>query len=113
MVSIAFLAREWAYGTTYRLLLDQRIDNSAGSTATQRFDFEGRHVVPLILMRDDLVVFRAALRRDATLRAEIRPVRQISYAVRAGDRVVCRGDAAGTTALACTIPAESDAVELS
>ena len=112
IASVAFLGREWAYGTTYRLLLDQRIDNPAGSGATQRFDLESSHVVPLIFMRDDRVAFRAALQRDATLRAEFRPSLQAGYTIRSGDRILCRGELRSSARLACEIPGDVSSVEI-
>ena len=70
---VALIAREWAYDTTYRLSLEERADVAAHSAATQRFDLENGRVVPQILVRDERLAFPTTIRRDAHVRAEIRP----------------------------------------
>ena len=44
------ISRNWAYVTTYRLYLSQRVDNAARSAAAQRFDIEDARVVPQICL---------------------------------------------------------------
>jgi len=41
LVVVLLIARNWAYVTTYRLYLDDRLGGGAGSDAVQRFDVEG------------------------------------------------------------------------
>ncbi len=71
-VTSALIVRQWAYATTFRLYLDGRADDRTHSAATQRFDLEGRFVVPKILMHDDRAAFRTAIGHDSTIRAAIR-----------------------------------------
>jgi len=51
LVVVLLIARNWAYVTTYRLYLDDRLGGGAGSDAVQRFDVEGAGVVPQIVTR--------------------------------------------------------------
>lgn len=115
LITLAVLVREWAWGTTYRLYLDRRIDASASSTATQRFDLEHGHVMPQIVMHDDRVMFRAAIGRDSVIRAEVRPqgLAQDQVLRRAPDgaRTLCAGVVSRPGPLACQFPSGSGTLE--
>jgi lysophospholipase L1-like esterase len=110
-LTLAFMAREWAYATTYRLSLHDRLDASRPSAATERFDLEAGHVVPKIVTRDDTLTFRPALHRDGTLRVAAVADRPAAYEIRirrnAGTDVRDGALAAGTTTLAVPVPADS------
>ena len=61
--------RNWAYVTTYRLYLSQRVDNARRSVAARRFEIEDARVVPQIVSRDgDMIAFKTAFGRPSTLR---------------------------------------------
>jgi len=73
LIASGVILKQWAYATTYRLLLDGRVDDSAHSLATQRFDLEDGRVVPKILMGEDHILFRTGIGQASTIRAEVRP----------------------------------------
>ncbi|MGZ5228316.1 MAG: hypothetical protein ACXWCS_29520, partial [Burkholderiales bacterium] len=111
------IARNWAYVTTYRTYLNQRVDEASRSAAAQRFDIEGTHVVPQIAMRDDdRVSFTTALGRSSTFRVQVRPVEHGHYEIRwhdaAGDRVLSKGDVTAPANVTCAIPADGGRIEL-
>ena len=69
IVVLLVIARNWAYVTTYRLLLDRRI-GADGSAAAQQFDIEGSRVVPLIVTRGpERVAFATEIGKDSTIHA--------------------------------------------
>jgi lysophospholipase L1-like esterase len=115
---IALLAlRNWAYVTTYRLYLEQRVDDARESTAAQQFDVEGSHVVPRIVTRGrDHVAFKAAIGQDSTIYAIVRPAGRARYEISLRDgtdrRVLARGDVQTPTAVACPFPTGNGVVEL-
>ena len=122
MLSVAALAvgllivRNWAYVTTYRLYLSQRADPGARSAAAQRFDIEGTRVVPQIVSRDDdLIAFKTAVGRPATLRVDIRPSGRATYEIRWREgstvELMARGDIAAPISFSHAIPARSGVIE--
>jgi hypothetical protein len=111
------IARNWAYVTTYRLYLNQRVDDASRSAAAQRFDIEGIHVVPQIAMRDDdRVAFTTAIGQSSTFRVQVRPIEHAHYEIRwrdsAGDRVLSTGDVTAPTNVTSAIPAGGGRIEL-
>lgn len=94
LITTGVIARRWAYATTYRLFLDQRIDDSPESSATQRFDLEQGRVVPKILMRDDRVTFRTRIEQDSTILADVLLAQDATFEIhlrqQGVDRVVAR-----------------------
>jgi hypothetical protein len=75
LVVVLLIARNWAYVTTYRLYLDDRLGGGAGSAAVQRFDVERSGVVPQIVTRGPgRLAFSTDVRQDSTVRVELRPV---------------------------------------
>ena len=117
LVTSWVITRQWAYAATYRLFLDQRIDDSPGSAATQRFDLEDGRVMPKILMRDDRVVFRTQIGQDSTIRATLRPAPGAAFEVHlrhpGGDRVLAHAAAmTGPTALSIPFPTGTGEIEM-
>jgi lysophospholipase L1-like esterase len=111
------IARQWAYAATYRLFLDQRVDDSPQSAVTQRFDLEHGRVVPKILMRDDRVVFRTQIGRDSVIRADLRATPGAAVEIRVrqpgGDHVVAPTVATSDpVAVAIPFPAGTGEIEL-
>ncbi len=111
------IARNWAYVTTYRTYLNQRVDEASRSAAAQRFDIEGTHVVPQIAMRDDdRVSFTTALGRPSTFRVQVRPVERAHYEIRwhdaVGDRVLSQGDVTAPANVTGAIPPGGGRIEL-
>ena len=131
-VAIALLAiRNWFYVTTYRFYLDQRVSGTHDvrqSTAAQRFDVEGRHVVPQIAARErDRIGFQAAVGRPSTLHVDVRPgsnasgdasntIARARYEIRLReggvDRRLASGDTAVPVSVACPLPSGVGTVEL-
>ena len=110
------IARNWAYVTTYRLYLPQRVDNAARSAAAQRFDIEDASVVPQIVSReDDLIAFKTAVGRPSTLRVGVRPSGRASYEVRWRDgstvELLARGTVSAPVAVTHAIPARAGVIE--
>jgi hypothetical protein len=63
------ILRNWAYVTTYRLYLEQRIDDGGHSTATQQFDVEGSRVVPRIVTHGrEHIAFASAIGPSGLIR---------------------------------------------
>jgi lysophospholipase L1-like esterase len=117
LITSAVIVKEWAYAATFRLLLDARVDDSPSSTATQRFDLEGEHIVPKILMHDDRVLFRSEIGQDSRIRAEVRPAPGAAFEVhlrrRGGDEVIAQ--AAGLSAplsLAAPFPSGTGEIQI-
>jgi lysophospholipase L1-like esterase len=100
LITTGVIARRWAYATTFHLFLDQRIDDSPGSSATQRFDLEGSRVVPKILMRDDRVIFRTRIGQNSTIRADVQASNGAGFEVhvrqKGVDQVVARAESLST-----------------
>jgi hypothetical protein len=66
LMVVLLIARNWAYVTTYRLYLDDRLGGGAGSAAVQRFDVEQSAVVPQIVTREpDRLAFSTDVRQDS------------------------------------------------
>ena len=79
---VLLIARNWAYVTTYRLYLDDRLGGGAGSAAVQRFDVEQSGVVPQIVTRGpDRLAFSTDVRQDSTVRVQLRPMQRSSYSI--------------------------------
>ena len=73
------VVHDWAYVTTYRLYVSQRVDNAQRSAAAQRFDIENARVIPQIVSRDDdLVAFKVSVGQASTLQVGVRPVARAS-----------------------------------
>jgi lysophospholipase L1-like esterase len=104
LVTSGVIARRWAYSTTFHLFLDQRIDDSPRSAATQRFDLEGSRVVPRILMRDDRVTFRTKIGQDSTIRADVLPEPGAGFEVRVRQEGVARVIASGAGSTKAPVP---------
>ncbi len=124
IATLLVIVRQWAYVTTYRLYLDQRVDDARNSTAAQRFDIEDGHVVPKIVMTDDRVSFRAAVGRDSTILAIASPASRTA-AVPAGpsryeihirqdgvDRTAARGEVTEPTPIECRLPTGNGVIEV-
>jgi hypothetical protein len=116
MAVALLIVRNWAYVTTYRLYLNQRVDEASRSAAAQRFDIEGTRVVPQIAMRDDdVMAFTTAIGRPSRLYVQVRPADRARYEIRwhdaAGDRVLSQGDVAAPAAISSAIPAAGGRVE--
>ena len=118
-VAIALLVlRDWAYVTTYRLYLDQRADEAGDvrqSTAAQRFDVEGRRVIPQIAARDrDRIAFTAAVGRPSALHVSLRPIDRARYEIRfeAGgvDRLLAQGETSVPISVVCRLPSGTGTV---
>jgi hypothetical protein len=111
------IVRNWAYVTTYRLYLSQRVDNAPRSVAAQRFDIEDGIVVPQIASRDhDTIAFKATVGRPSTLRVGVRPSGRAVYEIRWRDEstviVLARGEVTGPVTIAHAIPARAGVVQL-
>src|SRR5207245_3154418 len=83
--------------TTYRLYLDQRVGDVRHSTAAQRFDVEGRRIVPQIATRDrERIAFPIAIDRPSTIHVDVRAEDRARYELHfhhAGrDERLARGD---------------------
>jgi len=117
LVVVLLIARNWAYVTTYRLYLDDRLGGGAGSDAVQRFDVEGAGVVPQIVTRGpDRLAFATGVRQDSTVRVQLRPLRRSSYAIRWHDdgrsAVLAEGSVEAPTAIVAAYPGGSGVIEL-
>jgi len=116
IVTLLLVFRQWAYVTTYRLYLDHRVDDAAGSTATQRFDVEEGRVVPKIVMRDDRVSFRAAIGQDSTILAKVSAAGPSSYEIHVHqngtDCLVARGDMTEPTFVVVGFPTGNGVIEV-
>jgi lysophospholipase L1-like esterase len=111
------IVRNWAYVTTYRLYLAQRVDVASHSAAAQRFDIEDAVVVPQIASRgDDVIAFNAAVGRPSTLHVGVRPSGTVGYEIRWRDgaevAVLARGEAAAPLTIVRQIPARAGVLEL-
>ena len=111
------IVRNWAYVTTYRLYLSQRVDAASHSAAAQRFDIEDAIVVPQIASRgDDVIAFKAAVGRPSTLHVGVRPSGPVGYEIRWRDgaevAVLARGEAAAPLTVVRQIPARAGVLEL-
>ena len=110
------IVRNWAYVTTYRLYLSQRVDNAARSAAAQRFDIEDARVVPQIVSRDDdLIAFKTAVGRPSTLRVGVRPSGRAGYEVRWREgstvELLARGEVSAPVTVTHAIPARAGVLE--
>jgi lysophospholipase L1-like esterase len=117
LVVVLLIARNWAYVTTYRLYLDQRIDASDRSSATQQFDVDHARVVPRIVTRgSERVSFAADVRQDSTIRVELRPAGPATYTLAWHDgsrsRVLATGAVDSATSIVSVVPLGSGVVEL-
>jgi lysophospholipase L1-like esterase len=117
LIVLILLARQWAYVTTYRFYVDHALSGRQ-SAVTQRFDVDGRRVVPRIATRQAArVSFDAAVSTPATFHADIDPIAPVHYQIswNSGTRrqVLAAGVAAGRTAVARGLPASAGVVELS
>jgi lysophospholipase L1-like esterase len=117
LITTGVIARRWAYATTFHLFLDQRVDDSPGSLATQRFDLEDNRVVPKILMRDDRVTFRTRIEQDSTIRADVLPSPGAGFEVHVRqegvDQIVARADSVSKpVAVFASFPRGTGDVEL-
>jgi lysophospholipase L1-like esterase len=111
------IVRNWAYVTTYRLYLSQRVDHDSRSAAAQRFDIEDGSVVPQIVSREgDVIAFRASVGRPSTLRVGVRPSGRAGYEIRWRDAsasiVLARGEVSGPATITRAIPDRAGIVEL-
>ena len=111
------IVRNWAYVTTYRLYLSQRVDVASHSAAAQRFDIEDASVVPQIASRgDDVIAFKAAVGRPSTLHVGVRPSGTAGYEIRWRDgaeiAVLARGEATAPLTIVRQIPARAGVLEL-
>jgi hypothetical protein len=111
------IVRNWAYVTTYRLYLSQRVDGASHSAAAQRFDIEDAVVVPQIASRgDDVIAFKTAVGRPSTLYLGVRPSGTAAYEIRwrdgAGSAVLARGEAAAPLTIVRQVPARAGVLEL-
>jgi hypothetical protein len=115
-IAIALLiVRNWAYVTTYRLYLTQRVDASH-SAAAERFDIEDNRVVPQIVCRDDdRVGFKTELTQSSTLHVVVRTSGPSSWEIRwregTGVQVLARGDGSEATTVTRSIPARHGTLE--
>ena len=117
LVVVLLIARNWAYVTTYRLYLDDRLGGGAGSAAVQRFDVERSGVVPQIVTRGpDRLAFSTDVRQDSTVRVELRPVRRSRYAIVWHDQerraVLAEGSAESPNSIVAPYPGGSGVIEL-
>ena len=95
--------------------MSQRVDTGTSSTATQRFDLEGDRVVPQIAMHDDQASFHAAIGRNSTIRANLRPhgARYEIHTRRVdGQERVCTGEVSRPVSIACPFASGSGTVEI-
>src|SRR5947208_12453964 len=118
-VSIVLLIiRNWFYVTTYRLFLDQRVEDVHRSTAVQRFEVDERRILPQIATRDaERIAFASAINRPSTIHVGVRADDRARYEVhfRHGGRddLLARGDAASSAlAVAAPVPAGPGVIEL-
>ncbi|PYR61961.1 MAG: hypothetical protein DMF91_08350 [Acidobacteria bacterium] len=107
---ILLIVRNWFYVTTYRLYLDQRMGDVRHSTAVQRFDVEGRRIVPQIVTRDrERIAFPIAIDRPSTIHVDVRAEDRARYELhfhRDGrDELLAHGDIASTASpVAAPVP---------
>jgi hypothetical protein len=110
------IVRNWAYVTTYRLYLSQRVDRASQSAAAQRFEIEGAAVVPQIATRgDDAIAFKTTLGRPSTLHVGVRPAGTAGYEIRwrddSGTAVLAKGEAAEPLTVLGKIPDRAGVLE--
>ena len=103
--------------TTYRFYLDHALSGRQ-SAVTQRFDVDGRRVVPLIATRQAArVSFEVAVDAPATIHADLEAIVPVHYEIswHTGTRrqVLAAGFAAGRTAVARPVPVSPGVLELS
>lgn len=100
LIASGIALRRWAYATTFNLFLDQRVDDSPGSAATQRFDLEPGGVVPRMLTRDDRVTFRTHIHQDSTIEADVLATQGAAFEVRlcreGVERILAAGGSSST-----------------
>ena len=120
---ISWIFHNVAYATTYRLYISHRVDDTSRSSAAQRFDIEGSHVVPQIAMHParpgddvDRVAFQTAVGAPSTLLTGLRPDGRAHYEIRwrsaSAPRVLIAGDAGAATNVSVPIPGDAGIVEL-
>jgi GDSL-like Lipase/Acylhydrolase family len=110
------LVRNWAYVTTYRLYLPQRVDDAARSSAAQRFDIEAARVVPQIVSRDDdVITFKTAVGKPSTLHVAVRPSGPVHYEIRWRDgstvETLAGGEVSTPVTIVHAIPARDGMLE--
>ena len=116
VIVVLVAIRQWAYVTTYRLYLEAGT-TAPTSAAAQRFDVEGRRVVPRIVTRGpDRVSYTTDVSTDSTIQVGLRPTRPTRYAIEWRDssthRVLAQGSADQATSIACASPRGHGAIEL-
>lgn len=117
MVLIALILKDVAYVTTFRLLLDQRTGGPPGSAAAQRFDVEGRRVLPKIITRGaDAIQFISPVGRDSVIESELRPATRTAWAIRwrdgGSERTLAAGVAESPTVVSAAFPTGIGRIEL-
>ncbi|HYU41263.1 MAG TPA: hypothetical protein VEQ84_03865 [Vicinamibacteria bacterium] len=115
---LILLGRTFLCVTTWRLYLDGPQAQPGVSSAAQRFELEGRRVVPEILTpSDDRLRFAVRMERPSTLRFEARPASHATYEVtllaRGGEgQVLARGEVDGAVAVSHPLPPFDGVLEL-
>ena len=118
IVIALFVIKNWFYVTTYRLYLDQRVGDVRYSTAVQRFDVEGRRIVPQIVTRDrERVAFAIAVNRPSMLHVSVRAEDRARYELHVHqdgrDELLARGDATSSaSSVVAPLPTDPGVVEL-
>jgi lysophospholipase L1-like esterase len=115
---VLFVIKNWFYVTTYRLYLDRRVGDVRYSTAVQRFDVEGRRIVPQIATRDrERVAFAIAVNRPSMLHVSVRAEDRARYELHVHhngrDELLARGDATSSaSSVVAPLPTDPGVVEL-
>jgi lysophospholipase L1-like esterase len=118
LVVLGLIARQWANVTTQRLYLDHERGVAAQSTVTQRFDLEGRHVIPRIVTRQGecLSFPNPLLGAKVDLHTGLQPVRPVHYTVAwrtdAGRQILASGLATAQISVSRRLPATPGTLEL-
>lgn len=113
---LLLIAKDWAYGPTFRLFLDHR-PAASHSSAAQQFVIEGDRVVPLIVTRGaDRVAVATEVGHNATIRVGLRAAAPARYAIDwhrgPAHRVLAQGTVDGSASIDCTYPTGTGVVEL-
>ncbi len=117
LIILALIARQWANLTTYRLYLDHERGVAVQSMVTQRFDLDGRQVVPRIVTRQgECLSFPNPLGANVAVHAGLQPGRPVHYTVAwrtdRGRQVLAAGLATAPISISHRLPETSGTLEL-
>jgi lysophospholipase L1-like esterase len=113
----AWIVQDFTNAGTFRFYLDHRIGAPPTSAVVQRFDIEGRRVVPKIVTRGpDTIGFDSHVGRDSTLESELRVTGPTAYQIRwmkpEGTQTIAEGVADAPISVSARVPTGDGRIEL-